>query len=67
MLILTRKEGESLYLTLTNDIDPKTPIGEVLGSEPIVLRIRRLNAKSVRVGVDAPDGVLVLRDELVGD
>lgn len=65
MLILTRKPGDSLYLTLSADIDPKTPNGEVLGSEPIVIRVAAFKHKSVRVGVSAPTGFLVLREELI--
>lgn len=67
MLILTRKSGESLYLMLSDGVDPKTPIGEVFGSEPIVIQITRLRAKDVRVGVEAPEWVLVLREALVED
>lgn len=65
MLTLTRKQGESLYLMLADGVDPKTPIGEVLGEGPIVIQIARLRARDVRVGVVAPEGVLVLREELV--
>jgi hypothetical protein len=39
MLILIRKSGESLYLTLSDDISSQTPIGDVLGGKPIVIQI----------------------------
>lgn len=65
MLIRTRKPGESLYLFLSDDVDPKTPIGEVFGDGPIVVRVGELKANAVRVGVEAPCDVLILRDGLV--
>ena len=64
MLTLTRKEGESLYLTLAEGVDPKTPVGEILGSGGIVFRIFRVRTNSATVGVEAPDEVMVLREEL---
>lgn len=65
MLTLSRRQGESLYLSLSDDIDPRTPVGEVFASGPIVVRIARLKQNSVKVCVGAPEGVIVIREELV--
>jgi len=42
MLAVTRKLGQSLYLTISAEIDPLTPVGEVFKDQPIVVRIARL-------------------------
>ena len=51
MLVLTRRNGEAL---LMND-------GDGLSIEITVLRI---SGNSVRLGINAPDSIFVLRDEL---
>jgi carbon storage regulator len=53
MLVLSRREGEALILN-TSD-------GE------IVVSIELLQGRQVKVGIEAPQSVRVLRDELVED
>lgn len=65
MLKLTRREGEALELYLSPEIDPATPVGEVLGSYPITISIREINGKKAAIAIDAPQAILVMRDELV--
>ena len=50
MLILSRKESQKLNLITSKD--------------PIVIPIVRISGEQVRIGVEAPLNVLVLRDEL---
>ena len=50
MLILARKEAQKLKLISTNN--------------SIVITIIRISGEQVRIGVEAPMDVLVLRDEL---
>ena len=50
MLILSRKESQKLKLISADD--------------SIVITIIRVAGEQVRIGVDAPMNVLVLRDEL---
>lgn len=66
MLILTRKEGESLYLSL----HPNTPCDltahELFAAGPIVVTLTELrDFGGVRLGIEAPLEVLVRRQELV--
>ena len=49
MLVLSRREGESIVLD-----------GE------LTVTVLELHGNFVRLGVDAPDNVKILRDELVG-
>ena len=64
MLKLSRKIGESLVLSLSNDIDPSTPVGEVL-AEPIIIKLLDRDGKQYKIGIEAPLSINVLRDELV--
>ncbi len=63
MLILSRRTGESLVIepdpTLAND--PQSWFAE----GPIRLRINSINGSHVRLGIDAPRALRVLREELV--
>jgi carbon storage regulator len=49
MLVLSRKQGQSLVLDGTT-----------------VIRVLEIRGNQVRLGVEAPDDVAVLRSELVG-
>lgn len=64
MLTLNRKVGESLYLYLSDGIDPRTPVGDFFANGPIVVRIARLKGNAVKVSVKAPFALVVLREEL---
>ncbi len=53
MLILGRREGESIYI-------------HVDGMEPIRIELNRVTGwNQARIGIDAPSDVLVVREELV--
>ena len=65
MLKLTRREGEALELYLSPEIDPATPIGEVLGSYPITIIVNEISGKKAAIAIDAPQSILVMRNELV--
>lgn len=65
MLKLTRREGEALELYLSPDIDPATSIGEVLRGNPITIVVDAISGKKVSLAIDAPQAILVMRDELV--
>lgn len=63
MPTLERKEGESIYLTLSEDVDPNTPIGELF-SELIEIKFYEWRGRKIALGIDAPREIRVLRDEL---
>jgi carbon storage regulator len=50
MLILTRRPGERI----------------MIGNDPITVTVLAVNGNQVRLGVEAPPHVLVLREELLG-
>lgn len=63
MLILTRRTDESIILTVSDDIDPATPISEVL-NHPIEITPLGIKGNQIRLGIDAPDGITILREEI---
>jgi len=58
MLVLTRREGERIILSLSGD-----------GGEQIeiAVSIHELRKGSVKVGIDAPKRVKIVREELVDE
>lgn len=64
MLVITRRAGESFSFQLAH-LDPNLTLAELFGYE-MELRVTLLNINGgqVRVGVDAPQDVIILREEL---
>lgn len=52
MLMLTRKENQSIFLFLPN-------------GESIEVKIAKCEGNQVRVGIEAPQDIEILREELV--
>lgn len=66
MLILTRKEGESLHLFLHPDTPHDLTAHELFAAGPIVVTLAELrDSGGARLGIEAPAGVVVLREELM--
>lgn len=66
MLLISRKPGESFFLSISPDVDPDMRVGDLL-SEPIRIVILRKEARSgVMVGVEAPKAISIDREELLG-
>lgn len=64
MLILTRKPGESVYIDLIEDLDPRTPIGDVFKDRRIEITVARIRGDQVKLGVRADPRLRILRAEL---
>lgn len=64
MLVLSRREGESLAISLDPDIDPNTPACELFAGGPLVIMVLRHREGMVRLGVAADSRLTVLRAEL---
>ena len=65
-LILTRHEGDQIRLTIDPGVDTVKLLEHLL-RDGITLHVAEIAGTRVRIGVEAPRSVLVLRDELVGD
>ena len=64
MLILTRKPGQSLKIQPAAELPLTTPVGEFFADRPIEIVVQRVQGQQVRIGIQAHEGLLILRDEL---
>ena len=64
MLTLTRREGEELLLEPDADIDPKMTVEELFADGPIRIFVKEFVSNKLKLSIDAPDGILILRGEL---
>ena len=62
MLALERMEGESIFLTLSEDVDPNTPIGELF-SEPIEIIFYEKRGNKIALAIEAPQAFYISRGE----
>lgn len=65
MLIITRRKGESLEISLSPEIDPGTPVGELLDDYPIRIVVDEMRSNQVALALDASRAFLILREELI--
>ena len=64
-LTVTRREGGMIRLTIDPGVDTKKLFKELL-RDGITVHIGELQGQSqVRIGVEAPKQILILRDELI--
>jgi sRNA-binding carbon storage regulator CsrA len=64
MLILTRQPGQSLSIHPRPTLDPGTQVEQVFADGPIRVQVLRVQGPQVRLGVAAPAGLCILREEL---
>jgi sRNA-binding carbon storage regulator CsrA len=65
-LVLTRHEGEQIKLSIDAGVNTESLLKHLL-RDGITIHIGELHSGKVKIGVDAPREILVLRDELVCD
>ena len=65
MLIITRRLGESFVLLPSNDIDPHMTVAKLFANGPIQVSIVEQKGCQVRVGIEAPSEVSILRSEIL--
>jgi len=64
MLILTRKPGQILKIQPAADLPLTTPVGALFAEGPIEIVVQRVQGQQVRLGIQANDKLLILREEL---
>ncbi len=62
MLALERREGESIIITLSDDVDPDTPIGQLL-TEPIEIKFYEKRGNKIALAIQAPEEIFISRGE----
>ena len=61
-LTLSRRVNESVEITLNNDIDPTTPVGEIL--DKIIITPTKVEGNSVKINFQANKSLSISRTEL---
>jgi len=68
MLALTRKPGEAIFLFPNKDLDPDMTVKELFKAGPIEIKLVEnrsvQNTVHSKIGIQAPDEIVILRDEL---
>ena len=64
VLVVTRKENESIKIEPLDGIDPSLTLHEVFAQGPIILTLARVGARRVRIVVEAPIALRIKRTEV---
>ena len=56
MLILTRKPGQVVTINLREDVDLKTPVGELFAQGSIEVMVTAVNGGQVKLGIRMSSG-----------
>ena len=61
MLIVSRKDAESIEIRPGDDIDPKMTLADLFRAGPIEITIFSANSNRVKMGVQAPEQLCIWR------
>jgi len=61
VLVVSRKENESIKIEPLDGIDPSLTLHEVFAQGPIVLTLKHVGARRVRIVVEAPGALRIKR------
>lgn len=64
MLLLNRKPGQGFYIQPQPNLDLATPVSTLFEREPILVRVTGVKGSQVRLGINAHEGLCIVRDEL---
>ena len=65
MLVISRRENESIYLELDSDIPPGTPVEDVFNQGPITITVLKSSFGGTRIGIAAPVELRIIRGAAV--
>jgi sRNA-binding carbon storage regulator CsrA len=65
-LVLSRKEGEQIRLTIDPGVDTEKLLRRLL-IDGITIGINELSGRQARISIEAPPEVVILRTELIVD
>lgn len=63
MLVVSRKENESITIEPAEGVDPSLTLREVFEQGPIVLTLRHVGPRRVRIVIEAPSALKIMRSE----
>lgn len=62
-LVLSRKEGETIHLSIDPDADLTSALEQLRSG--IFIDVTQISGSQVRLGIEAPASVIVLRGEIL--
>lgn len=65
MLVLERKSGESILIYPNESIHPDMTVAELFSNGPIRVSVKAKGDSSVKLAIDAPMSMKILRHELI--
>ena len=63
MLVVSRKENESITIEPLEGIDPSLTLCEVFAQGPIRLTLKHVGARRVRILIEAPSALKIMRSD----
>jgi len=64
MLALTRREGETILVYPSLDVDPQMTVAELFKDGPIRIGIDKIKATQAKVLIQAPKTLEIVREEI---
>jgi len=64
VLVVSRKENESIRIEPLEGIDPNLTLGEVFAQGAIVLTLTHVGPRRVRIVIEAPSALKIMRGEI---
>jgi sRNA-binding carbon storage regulator CsrA len=64
MLVVSRKENESIKIEPLAGVDPSLTLREAFAHGPILLTLRHVGPRRVRIVIEAPSALKILRGEV---
>jgi sRNA-binding carbon storage regulator CsrA len=63
VLVVSRKENESIQIEPLDGIDPSMTLQELFAQGPIIVTLKHVGARRVRIVVEAPGALRIMRIE----
>lgn len=67
MLVLTRRDSEAVIIRPDVDLDPNMTVADLFRDGPLKVRVVAIEGRQVRLGIDTPKALNIVRDELLLD
>ncbi len=64
MLVLTRKEGETILVYPSLDVDPDMTVADLFRNGPIRIGVGKITPYRAKVFIDAPETLEIVQEEL---
>ena len=65
MLSLSRNENQSLFIQLAKDVDPAMTVAELFKDGPIEIYVHDLRKTQIKIGIQAPQELNIIREEAI--